>query len=235
VRLNQYVRIRFFKPAIGDYVKTWVYRRVAGPYVNTIGGGQFGSALYTGLGRWEKIEVTDATHPPDGAGLVTVNLRGPTGAGEFSTYYQVPGYQGDARYSSLTDPAITTSAGRNWKPGRIPYFSQQNGMFTGTEWLLIIETTSGLSTKATRFVPAGFFTGSNQPAQVNLIPTNIPTIVDWAKYNTDFTAGYNRRLSEARTALAVGDVQYPVSGSFWTPTGGDIKPVVYIVTSPTLR
>ena len=234
VRLNQYMRIRFYKPAIGDYVQTWIYRRRSGSFVNTIGGGQFGSALYTGLGRWEKIPITDATHAPDGTGLITVNLRGPTDGSEFNPYYQVPGYSG-TQFTSLTDPNLTTRAGQGWKPGRIPYYPLSSGdAYKYTEWLLIVETTSGLSSKAVRFVPVPMQI-NYAPAQSNLVPANIPTIVDWAKYNTDYTAGYNRRLDEARTLLAVGDLQYLSSGSKWTTTGGDTKPVVYITTSPTLR
>ena len=235
MRINQFMRVRFFKPAVGDYVKTWIYRRRAGAYVTTIGGGQFGNSLYWGLGRWERVEVTDASHPPAANGLVTVNLRGPIDRTEFDPYYQVPGYTG----RNLIDSTWTGArVGQGYKSGRRPYAGlniKQSDRYI--EVLIVVETTSGLSDRAVRFVPDNIGVTA-VTAEVNLIPTNRPEIVAYTEYN-NLTAGYNRRLDEVSTPLTVSQLQYrtPTGANapiYTAATDSDTNPMVYIAATPAV-
>ena len=243
-RLNQYMRIRFNKPAIGNYVKTWIYRRVGGFHTTTIGGGYAGiaHAKYWGLGRWERIEVTDALYPPDANGIVTVNLRGPTHNEEFDRYYQVPGYNDATKpTNTYANRALTNyvhnggGTGYGWKPGRVSYW--------GFRWLnrdhypeilVIVETTSGLSDRAIRFVPDFRVSGTDAPAEINLVPTDLPQIFDYSAYNA-YDAGYQRNISEARTPVALNNLQVENSIPIWdSTTNTDTNTLVMITATPAV-
>jgi hypothetical protein len=244
-RINQYMRIRFNKPAIGNYVKTWIYRRVGGFHSTTIGGnyGGIASAKYWGLGRWERIEVTDALYPPAGDGTITVNLRGPTHLDEFDRYYQVAGYNDATKPTNTAANRALTNylhnggwAGAGWKPGRVPYWGLRwASRDTFIEILIIVETTSGLSNRAIRFVPT--FTawgGTNIPAELNVIPTDLPQTFDYSAYNA-YDAGYLRNISEARTPVALNNLQLEFNYPTWnSTTNTDTNPLVMITATPAV-
>jgi hypothetical protein len=243
-RINQYMRLRFYKPAIGNYVKTWIYRRVTGFHTTTIGGnyGGYPAAKYYGLGRWERIEVTDALYPPAGDGLITVNLRGPTSIDEFDRYYQVPGYNDATKPTNTTTNRALTSynynggwAGYGWKPGRVPYWGLRwLNRDNYPEILIVVETTAGLSDRATRFIPN--FQAWNTtaiPAEINLIPTDLPQIFDYTAYNA-YDSGYQRNITEARTALALTAIGIDSAPQWNSSTNTDTNPLVMITATPAV-
>jgi hypothetical protein len=239
IRLNQYFRIKFNKPAIGNYSKCWLYRRVAGDYVPTDNGGQYGYAKYTGLGIWEKIEITDVSHPPDGSGVVTVNFRGPVASNLFNAKYLAPQWQ--YHPDKLIDPRWEGAAeGQGIRSGSRPYQGiSLGGNYNYTELLLIVETTSGLSDRAIRIVP-NFASITSTSTVVNVIPTNLPTTVDWSVYN-QLDSGRLRRLDEAVSAYATNTLLFTVIGkptwlNFTTPPQyqNNIQ-LDFITATPTVR
>ena len=239
--INQYFRVKFNKPAIGNYSKCWLYRRVAGSYSTIDGGGQFGETTkYWGLGPWEKIEITDASHPPDGSGVVTVNFRGPIGRDYFNPYYNVQSVKSYRDIVSFYNKFYANNEGQGIKANSKPYPGiSLGGTSNYSEFLLIVETTSGLSDRAIRIVPNYAFIDSNSSI-VNVIPTNLPTTVDWSVYNT-LDSGRQRRLDEAVTAFNTNElyltgVGFPVWLNWTSPPGyKDGKIVSMLTATPAVK
>ena len=209
-QLVEYVRLRFDKSNITGFQKAYIYRRFrSGEYTSA------STAKYYGLGgQWEVIEVTDATHPPSG-GITTVNLRGPISQTEFYPYYQVAGYESDPNYNNIKRPVPIINQG-----SKLPLETRVRNM----EILIIVETTGAtLSGKATHIDGINTHNFNN-----NWLTPNRPEVVDWTKYNTEYDTGYFRRLDEARTNQAVGNlaVQYNIPDA--------TRPLSYPTTSPAI-
>jgi hypothetical protein len=192
---RRYIRLQYNKSTIPGFERLNIYRRVNAGQVS-------GSAKYYGIGQWEKIVITDATNAPDANGIVTVNLRNAIDSTEFEPYYQVAGYP-------TTTPLKKTVAVTN-QGSRKPV----SQTWAHTELLLVVETTGAVASgKGTYIKCANFVTGP-----VNLISPNLPQIVDVAPYNTNFDAGFDRKLSDARSVIAATGVCF----TFNVPHNSDI-------------
>ena len=197
--LSSYHTVRFYFGHITGYSKLHIYRRDAN--LNSWAGN--GANKYYGLGRWEKVTVTDLGVDD----YVNVNLRGPTnGSGEYNPHYEIDGKANkDYLYRSWVNSGNpSTNTGKysyNWKTPLSP------AHLAGHEYLFIVEyTDTSLSTKALLVKTKQFIALTTE---TNQLSPNRPEIVDVSDYNL-LDSGYEKRLSEARTTtLTVSDVGFP--------------------------
>jgi len=180
--LTSYHRISFSGVGITNFKGVRIYRRQAsGTPSATIGS----SARYYGWGRWEQIDTT----------ATTVNLRGPTAAGEFNPYYEVP--------AARSGPTEILNFG---------YLGGYTGTLANNNKKQIIAANQGQQQFliVVQFLDNSF---SNRGLLINCqqrmagvnpynqLKPNPPIEVVVADYN-NLVAGYFRNLSDARAVLA---------------------------------
>jgi len=215
--IGHYHNVRFYHGHIASYGKLHIYRRDAN--LHSYSGINYNK--YYGLGRWEKVTVTDLGTDD----YVNVNLRGPThGANEYEPYYEIANHpRTDNLYRSW--PASgnpSTNTGRHSNNYKIPITVAAEA---GHEYLFVVEySDTSLSTKGLLVkTKGGAFGNTNQ------LSPNRPEIVDVSDYNL-LDSGYEKRLDEARTTtLTVSDVG--LNGSVPTAILGVVsKPLQYPTT-----
>jgi hypothetical protein len=196
VERTPYLRLVYNGDKITGLSKIIVYRRErqnATWYTSPTSG----YAKYYTVGRWERIEITHT-----GTGNKIVNLRVPTSYQEFDPYYQVSGYTGK-------NLVAATSAGE--AAGTVP-LSASPFQYTDLVIVAVVGTTeSGLGT----FIRGkSVIVTSSSWTTVDLISPNKPTIINYSTdpviSNTTFDAGFQRRISEARSPVATASTdKYP--------------------------
>ena len=190
VRTN-YIRLQYNGDKITGLSKLYIYRRMRATNFGTTGATQTYATHY-GVGRWERVEITHT-----GTGNKIVNLRFPTHFSEFSPYYGVAGY--------ATSHPTLVKVSSNEPPGSTP-IAATRGLYTAVDannqfdLLIVAVVGSTVSAKGSLIRTVPQIAGD---LSINLISPNLPSIITYASYPTiqdsDYTAGYQRRLSDART------------------------------------
>ena len=185
LRLGSYFRLVYNGDKIAGLTALYIYRRnritsfgPTGYFGQSTSGRNY--ATHYGVGQWERVVVSHS-----GTGNKIVNLRWPTDHREFDPYYNVAGYTG----RTLKQQQIGEVA------GCVPL----SGVLY-TDLLIIAVVSSTVSTKGI-FIPGlsqSVFTNNRW----NLLNNRYDPIV-WADEATikdsSYTAGYLRRISDART------------------------------------
>lgn len=169
-----YYELVFSHQHITSYNEITIYRRNI--LNGTVGTGTT-SALYYGLGRWEKVVVTTTNN----TGTVTVNLRNAISYTEFDSYF---GINAGTTLISPLYPTNKPLAGGNTT--------------SSTEFLVVVKAAGTVSTKALRLPPINRYPLT---LRVDGLNPNKPTTVTVSDYNT-YTNGYLRRISEAVTPFS---------------------------------
>ena len=189
--LTDYIELKIDKSDISGFTKLHIYRRTR-PFSS----GGFSVAKYWSTGgQWEHIEVDDTSNPPVGD-ITTINLRGAIREDlEFSSKFQVSGNERDPRRFlniKIPEPIIINQG------SKLPYETRMGK----TELLLVVETTGSVFSSF-----ATHLDGKNTHQFDNdWLTPNRPEIVAWAKYNTDYDAGFFRRIDEARAPAVVSNL-----------------------------
>lgn len=184
---HQYYQLEFSKDHIANFSKLIIFRRSrqSSPlaYSPTTNPGSYG------FGRWEKIVITSDKF---GSGLNYVNLRQPVSHTEFN-------------------PSATTTSTQFLAPSQVVGSKPIALCSPNDEFIFVVETSSGVSTKAL------YYRGNSAPTTTNYYSiknaVGLPTKIDWP--NTGYEpqtngAGWNKTFGEARfssnntTPLAFG-------------------------------
>jgi len=170
---NGQIKLTFRHDHIGGYSKLWVYRRdFATAFMNR---STWDLNKY-GAGRWEKVEVTDTN-----ASGVTIYLRQPLRYSEYDAYYD-PAVVGDELFVS-------------WAKNKVG----QKLADRDYEFVLVVETTSGLSSVGLKMP---FPTEGTQKGQTyDLLSFGVrPEEIDYTDYN-NYDTTLEKNFNQAIVAL----------------------------------
>ena len=198
---NTHLELKYRQDHIADFVAVNIYRRdnfTASATSYALNG--------HGVGRWEKIAVTDTS-----SGDVTVNLRGPLSYYEFNSNFN-------------PDNAVSS----NNKLYKDEWAQKKYRGIKGTgQYMLVVETTAGES--ATGLLLPNHNNFSNEIGLHSLlIGQNKVSEVTVADYNNWNTA-LEKNINQAVTAFA--DSALKPSSSYW----GTLADKTYITTSPVRK
>jgi hypothetical protein len=194
-----YYQLQFYKAHISNYVSLDIYRRT-----KTNPGS--GYAQYYGTGRWEKLTITDATHAPNGAGVVTVNLRPPINHTEYnSASTATPSGTGS---NTLLSSLYGTN--KPLSPGEVL-----------DDILLVVNQSSGASSRALLLPKINKLALTGK---IDGLAATKPQTVTVADYNT-YAATWQRNLTESRSSISSTLLVSPRSR---TPG------IVFVTVVPTL-
>lgn len=210
---NQYIRLVYNGDKIANLTAVYVYRRNRSTSNGPTGSnGPPGVGLHAGVGRWERITIAHSS-----TGNKIVNLRMPTSSSEFNSYYGT-----NSTFYNTTNLTLTP-VGED--AGTVPLMSNTLG---NTDWLIVPVISGTASSKGHLVRGQNIGTTSSK---LNLMLPNKPAIVTYASEPTiqdsSYTAGYLRRLSEARTTpVGVNDWDY------YTPRQIGGSTVTQVLTTP---
>jgi hypothetical protein len=197
--INQYYNLTFDMPATATALI--VYRRWFTP-----NGLSDGTKYLQGIGPWERIRIPEASVPVTGSGFRIVNLRPAIFYDYFNTDNTVNSlYGASGSWPLATDP--------NKLSGIYPILGAGSGVSGGSEFawqqfLFVIEDsnvelTTGLLLKSFKTAEDDLYNSLPLvPAVDGFTVGNVPrdlVVGDTGIYNTMFTSGSNRRLSQAIT------------------------------------
>lgn len=197
-----YFELEFDHKHIKDFEKLYVYRRA---YTPSQAGWGTTYAQYTGLGRWERVEIT-TTNP---TGTVVANLRWPISSREYDFYYEI---LASATLKSTIAP---------WSSKLLMQTISSASMY---QFLVVAVTTGGV--EASNGLLLTGITGFPSTSIQTIINYDTPTVVELASLN-GYLSGYERNLSDYRTAPSAGDIvtSYRTTDAYSAPTalrGGSV-------------
>jgi hypothetical protein len=211
-RISEFIEISFDRSGIANYESLYVYRR---DYFGNAGASSTSEAKYYGVGRWERVIAT-AT----GSNTQTINIRLPASYRQFNRYYELVNYkpyygtEGTGLYNDYTSIGVPANV--------VPIKDNASGV----QLLLVVKTTTSLSTKGVLIKLRNF---DYNVARTNMLMNNSfpvrPEVIDYATTvnirDSDFQAGYDRRLSDARTSIPEYNIYYR---GCWLPTDSTGQP-----------
>ena len=177
-----YYQLRVQCPtAAAGFQELHIYRRANNQVLNAQASG---TALYYGIGRWEKVTVTTSTHSFDANGVTTINLRGCVDVTEFDRYYE----------KLASSPTLVDNFYSTKKP-----INETN---SPEEFILVLKVSGTVSIYG-MLLP--YIQTTSTVSNIDGLALKNPETVTLANYNT-FTAGYQRNLTDFRTPVAITDL-----------------------------
>ena len=190
-----YYQLKFQVPSAFTSSDTvYIYRRSQANY-------SFDSrvyALYYGIGRWERITVTTTSNSSYDAGTntFTVNLRGTSTWSEFNPSFGINGN------TTLLRPITAGIPG-----GGVEFTSYESTGLVYDEFIIVLKMAGTESTKLIALPPAT----AAFDRDYDLIGSILPNIRLQSEYN-NLTAGYQRNLTDYRSAPATGSMYIQLVG-----------------------
>ncbi len=179
----QWIEITYSCTNIANFSKLQVFRRSVFPAVGA-------TALHYGIGRWELIETTNSSG--------NLSLRFPISYTEFNRSYTGTGNL-TAGFGSGAAGLPTGNATDNAANGDSRFLLPLETSLENVQLLFRVVTTAGTSSRALWIKGQS---NSGQLYNFDLLSPTKPLDIEWNTTATirdsDFTAGYRRRLSDAR-------------------------------------